>query len=167
MRKSVAAVTGAAGGIGWTADPSRAVLLIHDLQNHFADAFARDVPPIPELVTNIIALRSHCATLGIPVVYGDFQQTPLARVMADLGRDQLIITGIYAHLGCLMTAREAFMRDIEVFFVADATADLSADHHLSATTYAAGRCTMALTTDRVLSMLPLAPPPAGRPVAAG
>lgn len=81
--------------------------------------------------------------------YSAFQRTGLAELMDDLGRDQLIICGIYAHIGVLMTAVEAFMRDVRAFVVADAVADFSLDHHRMALTYAAERCAVTLTTDQV------------------
>ncbi|MEO5878102.1 MAG: isochorismatase family protein [Streptosporangiaceae bacterium] len=192
-----------ANRVGWQPDPDRTVLLVHDMQNYFVDAFQHDAAPVPELLANINRLRALCTELGIPVVYtaqpggqtttqrgllqdfwGDgipaephaaqiidaltpartdhrltkwrysaFQRTTLQDLLTGFGRDQIIITGIYAHIGCLMTACEAFMRDIEPFFVADAVADFSAEHHQDALTYAAERCAVTLTTGRLASAL--------------
>ncbi|MDP2713162.1 MAG: isochorismatase family protein [Solirubrobacteraceae bacterium] len=85
--------------------------------------------------------------------YSAFQRTDLREMMRDLGRDQLIITGIYAHIGCLMTACEAFMRDVEAFFVADATADFSLEEHRMALRWAAGRCAVTTMAAQVLDAL--------------
>jgi len=182
--------------VAWTPDPRRAVLLIHDMQNHFLRPFTPGRPPLTELLANVATLRDHCAALGIPVVYsaqpgaqtaeqrgllsdfwgagigpdpedariadavaprqGDvhltkwrysaFQRTGLAELLDGWGRDQLIVCGIYGHIGVLMTACEAFMRDIRPFVVADAIADFSAEHHRMALEYAATRCAMTVTT---------------------
>ncbi|MCR6653912.1 MAG: isochorismatase family protein [Cellvibrionaceae bacterium] len=72
--------------------------------------------------------------------YSAFQRTPLMADMLDQGRDQLIICGVYAHIGILSTALEAFMRDVQVFVVADAVADFSPEEHSMALNYIAGRC---------------------------
>lgn len=85
--------------------------------------------------------------------YNAFHRTELSGLMAAHGRDQLIITGIYAHIGCLMTAADAFMRDIQAFFVVDAVADFTHDDHRMAMRYAAGRCAVTLTTDNLLGHL--------------
>lgn len=187
--------------VSWRPCPERAVLLVHDMQNHFVRAFAG--APVPELVDHIGRIAAACRRLGVPVVYsaqpggqnaaqrglqldmwgngvgadprdaaivdalaprsGDtlltkwrytaFHRTGLQDLLAETGRDQLIVTGVYAHIGCLMTATDAFMRDIQAFLVADAVADFSRDDHDMALRYAAGRAAVVTTTTALLSTL--------------
>ncbi|MGC5774778.1 isochorismatase family protein [Paenibacillus pabuli] len=189
--------------VAWTPDAKRSVLLIHDMQQYFMNAFTAGQSPVVELIDHITQLRSTCHELGIPVIYSAqpggqtpeqrglqldfwgagidggpvqkeiiealapasqdtfmtkwrysaFQKTELFELMQRDGRDQLIVCGIYAHIGCLMTSCEAFMRDIQAFLVADAVADFSAEKHRMALTYAAERCAVTVTTDRLLESL--------------
>ncbi|MBY8886987.1 isochorismatase family protein [Streptomyces sp. PTM05] len=198
-----------ANRVGWECDPSRAMLLVHDLQNYFVAPFTSDAPPLSVLAETVPALARRARALGIPVAYsaqpgsqserqrglqldmwgagigsdprdaeiweaarpqpGDsllvkwrydaFHRTELADLLRREGRDQLIVTGIYAHIGCLMTSAQAFMRDIQVFFVADAVADFSREDHEAALRWAAGRCARVLTTEALLATLP--EPPTG------
>ncbi|GAB3578809.1 hypothetical protein GCM10027445_46490 [Amycolatopsis endophytica] len=187
----------------WTADPERAVLLVHDMQRYFIAAYERDAEPLATVVPNIARLCAEARALGIPVVfsaqpgdqapddrrlltdlwgpglravpeqeniiteltpgaddvlltkwrYSAFQRTDLRDRMRGWGRDQLVVTGVYAHLGCLLTAAEAFMQDVQPFFVADAVADFSADDHRLAVRYAASRCAVVTTTDALVAKL--------------
>ncbi|MEH6379146.1 isochorismatase family protein [Streptomyces sp. KLMMK] len=188
-----------ANKVGWTADPSRAVLLVHDLQNYFLDAFEAGASPVTELLANVAAVKKDCDRLGVPVVYSAqpggqsaaerglqqdfwgpglpdderakaiadavaptaadtvltkwkysaFVRTDLAERMAAQGRDQLIIVGVYAHIGVMMSACDAWMRDIQPFLVADAVADFSAEDHAMALRWAAAKCAVVTTTDRL------------------
>ncbi|MFG2503222.1 isochorismatase family protein [Streptomyces sp. NPDC048441] len=81
--------------------------------------------------------------------YSAFVRTDLLERMRAAGRDQLILCGVYAHVGVLATAIDAFSQDIETFLVADAVADFSADHHRMALTYAAERCAQVVTAKEV------------------
>nr|WP_235913971.1 isochorismatase family protein [Pseudoroseomonas coralli] len=85
--------------------------------------------------------------------YSAFQRSNLETLMRAGGRDQLAVTGIYAHIGCTLTAADAFMRDIEPFFAADATADFCAEKHRMALSYVAGTCAVPMTTDQLLAAL--------------
>jgi isochorismate hydrolase len=91
--------------------------------------------------------------------YSAFYDTCLAGILRDRGRDQLVVCGIYAHVGCLMTACDAYTRDVQPFLVADAVADFSARHHRMALDYAARTCAVVMTTDGLLAALhrPVAP----------
>ncbi|HEY8981856.1 MAG TPA: isochorismatase family protein [Streptomyces sp.] len=189
--------------VSWQVDPQRAVLLIHDMQEYFVQAFPRDAEPRIGLVRNSTLLRRCCADLGIPVAYtaqpggmtpqqrglladfwgpgmrtspehrqvieplaptdGDwlltkwrysaFFNSGLLQRMRDAGRDQLVICGVYAHVGVLMTAVDAFTHDIQPFIVADAVADFSASYHSLALEYAAQRCADVVTAKTVLDAL--------------
>ncbi|MBC2876990.1 MULTISPECIES: isochorismatase family protein [Streptomyces] len=186
---------------GWTVDPRRAVLLVHDMQHYFLRPFPAGQSPAAELVTNVAALRGAWAGAGAPVVYtaqpggmtdeqrgllkdiwgagmpageehravvpevapaeGDvvltkwrpsaFCRTGLLDLMRRQERDQLVICGVYAHVGILMSAHEAFSNDIETFVVADAVADFTAGYHRMALEYAATRCAVVLPTAAALA----------------
>ena len=188
--------------VPWRPDPSRAVLLIHDMQRHFVNHFGAG-EPVTELVENIRRIRQTANQLGVPVVYtaqtgsmsredrgllhgfwgpgmssdaastgivdrlapgpldivlakwrySAFQRSDLETIIRAGGRDQLIVCGVYAHVGCLMTASEAFALDIQPFLVADALADLSLDDHLMALRYAADRCAVPVSLADVLAAL--------------
>ncbi|MGW5117736.1 isochorismatase family protein [Streptomyces noursei] len=190
-----------ANRVAWTVDPARAVLLVHDLQQHFLGAFPAGRQPVTGLLANSARLLRQCRRLGVPVVYsaqrggqtpeerglqldfwgpgvaddpaalamppevapepGDtvltkwkysaFVRTELDRLLRESGRDQLVIVGVYAHIGVLMTACDAWMRDVQAFVVADAVADFSRDDHDLALRWAAGRCAVVTTTDTVFT----------------
>jgi len=85
--------------------------------------------------------------------YSAFQRSDLQERLLNLQRDQLIICGVYAHIGCLTTATDAFMRDIQAFMVGDALADFSQEEHMMALRYTAGRSGRVLNTEQALSEL--------------
>jgi len=85
--------------------------------------------------------------------YSAFHSTDLAESLSRLGRDQLIVGGVYGHVGVLTTLIEAFSRDIETFLVADAFADFSASDHWMTVRYAAKRCAVVLTADSLVAQL--------------
>lgn len=192
--------------VGWTVDPARSVLLIHDMQRYFIAFYGENSPLARELVANIRRLKDRCAALGIPVVYtaqptdqptedrallndmwgpglttadptlaaimwdiapgeGDvvltkwrysaFQRSDLQERMRAWGRDQLLICGVYAHIGCMATALDAFMRDIQPFMVADGLADFSPEEHRMALDYVAKRCGRVIQLSDLLGDAPL------------
>ncbi|MFI6344283.1 isochorismatase family protein [Streptomyces sp. NPDC050560] len=93
-----------------------------------------------------------------------FHHTPLLEFLREQGRDQLVICGIYAHVGVLLTATDAFAHTVQPFVVADAVADFTPEYHRMALQYAASRCGMVLPTRTVLDALSAAAPaPVGEP----
>ncbi|RPF21688.1 isochorismatase family protein [Myceligenerans xiligouense] len=82
--------------------------------------------------------------------YSAFLGTDLLERIRATGRDQLVVCGVYAHVGILATAVESFSHDIETIVVGDATADFSPEEHRQALAYAAARCATVLPAREVL-----------------
>lgn len=83
--------------------------------------------------------------------YSAFQRSSLLEWMRAAGRDQLILCGVYAHVGVLSTALDAFANDIQPFLVADALGDFSEADHELALDYAARRCGVIVSVEGVLA----------------
>jgi len=119
-----------------------------------ADVWGPGMGDGPEDVAIIDALAPAPADLVLTKWrYSAFQRTTLEPMLRSRGRDQLIVAGVYAHIGCLLTAADAFMRDIQPFFVADAVADFSREKHDLAVAYIAGHCGAVVTTEGLLKTI--------------
>ncbi|WP_300677210.1 isochorismatase family protein [Nocardioides sp.] len=185
----------------WRFDPSRAAVLVHDLQHYFLRPFAPGTPVMSAALANTAALLSAARAAGVPVFYtaqtgepseivrglqgelwgpgmqpiaehttivpevapaeGDtvlvkhrysaFAHSDLADRLAAAGRDQLVITGVYAHIGVTATAFDAFQREVRPFVLADAVADFSAEAHERALAQVASCMGVVATTAEVLA----------------
>ncbi|MDP4511833.1 isochorismatase family protein [Nonomuraea turcica] len=104
-----------------------------------------DLPPVlvPGLSDRVIVKRRYSAFVG----------TLLDEVLDELGRDQLLICGLHAHIGVLATALDAFMRDIQPFVVSDAVAAFTPEQHVMALRHVADCCGRALSTEQARTEL--------------
>jgi bifunctional isochorismate lyase/aryl carrier protein len=109
-------------------------------------------PPDPQALAIVDALSPGPDDIRLTKRrYSAFVGTPLAELLGD--RDQLIITGVYAHIGVLATALDAFMRDLQPFVVADAVADFSPAHHRDALRHVTDRCGVVATAAELAEYL--------------
>jgi bifunctional isochorismate lyase/aryl carrier protein len=165
--------------VNWTLDPSRAAVLVHDLQRYFFRAFAPGCPALERALAATAEILAAARAAGVPVFYtaqtgdqstderglqgelwgrgmtsapedtaivdavaphaGDavivkhrysaFAKSDLAERLAALGRDQLVVVGVYAHIGVAATACDAFQREVYPFVVADGVADFGPAEH--------------------------------------
>jgi isochorismate hydrolase len=83
--------------------------------------------------------------------YSAFHGNDLAVRVAATRRDQIIVCGVFASIGCLMSACDAFSRDLEAFYVGDAMADFTREDHVRGIDYAARRCAVAIGHQAVIA----------------
>ncbi|WP_181448780.1 isochorismatase family protein [Nonomuraea aridisoli] len=100
-----------------------------------------DLPPVlvPGPYDRVIVKRRYSA----------FFETALEEVLDELGRDQLLICGLHAHIGVLATALDAYMRDIRPFVVSDGVAGFCRDRHAAALHLVAHGWGRVLSTEQV------------------
>ena len=83
--------------------------------------------------------------------YSAFVKSDFKQRLNESKRDQLIVVGVYAHIGCMQTIMEAFMNDIQGFLVKDAVADFSLSEHNMAQSYIASRGGCVIDTATLLA----------------
>lgn len=83
--------------------------------------------------------------------YSAFWGTNLEKTLKNKGVKQLIITGVLTNLCCETTARDAFLRDFEIFFVVDANATETLDLHLASLKTLSHGFAIPVTTKDILT----------------
>ncbi|GAA1532456.1 isochorismatase family protein [Brevibacterium picturae] len=188
---------------GWTIDPSRVALLVHDMQYYFLSRFAADTEPMRSLKRNVERLVKSARACGANVFYtaqpgsmtpsqrgllsafwgegmtatpehravwdpispqGEDELVTKWRYSAFFGNDlssrlktqkvsQVVIVGIYGHVGILGTAMDSYCRDYETFIVGDAIADFSIQEHIRTLEQAGSTCAAVVSAEAVVSAL--------------
>lgn len=64
--------------------------------------------------------------------YSAFHETVLEQKLKETGISDLVIGGVMTNLCCETTARDAFVRNFRVFFLADGTSTVDESYHLAA-----------------------------------
>jgi isochorismate hydrolase len=82
--------------------------------------------------------------------YDAFHQTALEETLHNLNISHVVISGVMTHLCCETTARSAFVRGFDVFFMMDATATYNQDFHLSSLRNLAHGFAALQTTPQIL-----------------
>lgn len=112
------------------------------------EAFAEQV--MPHIGDTVLTARKYSA----------FARTRLDSRLRESRRDQVVVVGLFARVGVLMTAADAWVADLEPFVVADAIADVSAGSHEFALEWVADTCGAVTSTDRVVAAFDPAVPAA-------
>jgi len=106
--------------------------------------FSEIITPLHPLPSELVLRKTQ---------YSAFLGTDLDQILKKHKVTNILITGVLTHLCCETTARDAFMRDFDVFFVRDATAsDQRKLHAASLRTLSDGFATL-VTTNEVISWI--------------
>jgi bifunctional isochorismate lyase / aryl carrier protein len=154
MLDNVAALRACADALGvpvvYSAQPADPVRAARGLLN---DAWGPGLTAYPEQEEIVPELAPRPSDLVLEKVrYSAFHRTELLSFMRSQARDQLWICGVFAHIGVMMTAFDAFMNDVKPFLVGDAVADFSREYHDIALRIVAGRCGRVVATSGLCAL---------------
>jgi bifunctional isochorismate lyase/aryl carrier protein len=85
--------------------------------------------------------------------YSAFYKTNLGQIMEKESVTQLVITGVMTHLCCETTAREAFQRGFEVYFVIDGTGTYDEEIHTATLFNLAHGFAVPVTAEEIIARL--------------
>jgi len=85
--------------------------------------------------------------------YSAFHGTKLEAKLIELGIEDVVIGGVMTNLCCETTARDAFVRDFRVFFLADGTSTVNEDLHLASLKNISYGFATLLTCSRLIKSL--------------
>jgi len=85
--------------------------------------------------------------------YSAFYGTKLEAKLKEQGIEDVVIGGVMTNLCCETTARDAFVRDFRVFFLADGTSTVSEDFHLATLKNLSYGFATLLTCDHLINSL--------------
>ncbi|MGN0062688.1 MAG: isochorismatase family protein [Nocardioides sp.] len=155
----LAAARAAGVPVFYTAQTGLSSEIVRGLQGDF---WGPGMSPVPEHTDIVEALEPVEGDVVLAKHrYSAFAHTDLAERLAELGRDQLVVTGVYAHIGVTATATDAFMREVHPFVVADAVADFGPAEHQRALEQIASCCGVVTTAEVVVAGLAPVPPSVG------
>lgn len=135
----------------YTAQPGRQDPRDRGLQQEFWGPGMSSAPEDQHVVAALAPKAHH--TVLTKWRYSAFQRSDFEERLRARGRTQLMITGVFAHIGCLATAVDAFMLDVQPFMIADAVADFTREHHDRALVQIAACAGVPLSTADILSSL--------------
>lgn len=107
--------------VNWTLDPSRAAVLVHDLQRYFFRAFAPGCPALERALAATAEILAAARAAGVPVFYtaqtGDqstdergLQGELWGRGMTSAPEDTAIVDAVAPHAGDQTDPSAAFLR---------------------------------------------------------
>jgi len=141
--------------------PKNSALLVIDIQEFFLkeDSHAF-LPAAKTIIPNINSLIDAYKKKDFPIIFTMHALAPNEKpgIMGRWWRDvpkldsplSKICSSIMTHLCCESTARDAFMRDYEVYFVIDATASYNETLHVSSLITLTNGFAIPVKTDTIL-----------------
>ena len=109
----------------------------------------RNEDPQSEIISRLLPLENEIVIRKTR--YSAFIGTDLDDILTIKMAKSVVICGVMTHLCCESTAREAFMKEYEVYFVVDATATQTEGLHLSSLRTLSSGFAVPVTTQKIVS----------------
>ena len=97
----------------------------------------------PDTESHVIEKSRHSA----------FFKIPLEELLSKMNRDHVVVCGVFAHHGVMVSTIGGYMRNFQMTLVADALGDYSEDEHRFALKYVAQMCGSVSTVEAIERLL--------------